>query len=222
MDRRIVSLFFTVLLVLTWPVASSAEFRMRWTEVDLVLDRDGKAEVTYQVRWTCRGANLHGFYFEGFQESPVFDYAGSYAVDQTGRRYGLSIKRLSNKKYDVVLENGQAFHDGEITYVLRYAADLQASGNVTLTDSKSSGRLAVFNWSPVQWADYLEHEAVKVYYPVPIEPLNSMTRELERVKFMTEKFVNERYRIDYSPVKGKDNSDLLRVLYYREKLPSRY
>jgi hypothetical protein len=127
----------------------------------------------------------------------------------------LSIKPLSAKKYDVVLANGQAFHDGEITYVLRYAADLQASGNVTLTDSKTSGRLAVFNWAPVQWEDSLDHEAVKVYYPVPVEPLNGMTKELERVKFLTEKFVNAQYRIDYSAVKGKDGSDLLRVLFYR-------
>ncbi len=61
----------------------------------MVLDKDGKAQVSYAVRWKCRGANFHGFYFKGFQEDPAFDYANAYALDQNNTRYPLEIKRLT-------------------------------------------------------------------------------------------------------------------------------
>jgi len=49
-------------------------------------NKDGKAQVGYAVRWSARNANLHGFYFEGFQEEPVFDYDSAYAEDNTSSR----------------------------------------------------------------------------------------------------------------------------------------
>jgi len=60
---------------------------LKWAETDVVLDRDGRARVTYQVRWRCSDADLHGFYFEGFLENPAFDHNGAYAVDQSGQRF---------------------------------------------------------------------------------------------------------------------------------------
>lgn len=59
--------------------AEAGGFSLRWVEADVVLDKDGKAQVSYAVRWKCRGANFHGFYFKGFQEDPAFDYANADA-----------------------------------------------------------------------------------------------------------------------------------------------
>ena len=44
----------------------AGSFKLRWVEVDVILDKDAKAQVSYTVRWSADNGNLHGFYFEGF------------------------------------------------------------------------------------------------------------------------------------------------------------
>ena len=176
MRKKIFSVFIlSVFCFLSITSLCQAGFKLRWVEINVVLDKDGKAQITYAVRWTCQNADLHGFYFEGFVGSPVFDYENACAVDEKGNRYSLEIKKLSLKKYDIVLAEGKAFNNGEITYFFRYANDLQTSGNLTQTDS-DFGRLAVFNWAPVQWDEDLEHETVIVQYPISL-PLQSVSEE---------------------------------------------
>jgi len=202
-------------------LALAGGFRMNWVESEVILDKDGKAQVSYTVRWTGTGGQLHGFYFEGFQETPVFDSAKAYAVDNAGRRYGLDIKRLSSTKYDIVLANGEAFSNGEITYFFRYACDLQASGNLTQTIADGR-KLAVFNWSPVQWDDALEHEALVVRYPVELASAKVDDAVLAKLNFRTEKFVNERYMIDYPTVANAAGKHIFSTRFFRKNLDSRY
>jgi len=81
------TIFFLITLIFLVSLAAPAwcgSFKMRWVEVDVVLDPDGKARVSYAVRWACRGADLHGFYFEGFAGVPRFNDLDAHAVDENG------------------------------------------------------------------------------------------------------------------------------------------
>ncbi|MFA5261953.1 MAG: hypothetical protein WC450_12065, partial [Candidatus Omnitrophota bacterium] len=218
------TIFFIFLLIFHISLATPAwcgQFKMRWVEVDVVLDPDGKALVSYAVRWSCRGADLHGFYFEGFAGLPRFNYLDAHAVGEDGTRYPLDIIYLSSHKYDIVLSEGQAFHEGEVTYRFSYETDLQESGHVVLTESQH-GRLAVFNWAPVQWSDALEHETVVIHYPVVMETSNISPEYLSSVKFMTEKYVNQQYSIDYPAAANAEGNPVLTVRFHRNNLPPRY
>jgi hypothetical protein len=201
--------------------AAAAGPHMLWNEVDVVLDRDGKAQVSYTSRWDTSGGTLHGFYFEGFQETPVFDLNNAYALDGAGNRYPLAINRLSGTKYDIILADGKAFTGGEVTYFFRYAADLEASGNVTQTMAGDK-QLTVFNWAPVQWDDPLRHQALTVHFPAEIDAPITGDKVPEALNWRTEKFVNEQYKIDYPVVKDAAGKDVFSVRFYREDLGSRY
>lgn len=93
----------------------SAGFRLKFVEVDVLRDKDAKAQISYTRQWLGDNANFHGFYFERFSGTPVFDYENAYAVDQSGKRYNLDIKKLSTRKYDIILSEGQAFNNEQIT-----------------------------------------------------------------------------------------------------------
>ncbi len=80
-------LLVATLLVADGPVAL-AQGAMDWVEVELVLDGDGRATVTYQARWRTSGT-MHGFYFQGEAARPRF--RGGEAEVPGGRRVPLSI-----------------------------------------------------------------------------------------------------------------------------------
>ncbi|HPN56547.1 MAG TPA: hypothetical protein PLD92_06845, partial [Candidatus Omnitrophota bacterium] len=223
MFKKKIILFFAILILFISLDAPAwcGSFKLRWVEVDVVLDADGKAHVSYAVRWSCQGADLHGFYFEGFAGRPRFNDLDAHAVDEKGTRYPLDITFLSDRKYDIVLAGGQAFHDGEITYRFNYETDLQESGHVVLTESQD-GRLVVFNWAPVQWSDALEHETVTVHYPVVMNTPEGSPEALSAVNFLTEKYVNQRYKIDYPAATNAQGNPVFTVRFHRDDLPSRY
>lgn len=210
-----------ILALLLLPSWAGAGFDTKWVETEVVLDRDGKGQVAYAVRWSAHGRDLHGFYFEGAAETPVFDHKGAYAVDDRGGRYGLEIKHVSGNKYDIILADGQGFQGGDITYFFRYAADFQAAGTLTQTMAGDK-RLAVFNWSPVQWDEPLEHMTVKVIYPFPIAGGQVGEPELKGVNFMTEKFVNKEYLIDYPATDNGKGETLFTVRYHRSAPGTKY
>ena len=62
-----------------------ADFQMKSVSVDVLLHSDGNADIRYAVSWKCRKAQLHGFYFEGFQETPRFQSGKCLAIDHNGR-----------------------------------------------------------------------------------------------------------------------------------------
>lgn len=79
------------LLALTF-AAPQGPAEIRFVETSVDLRRDGSAVVLYTVQWAVRRGELHGFFFEGNDRLRVGMAADdSYAVDDAGRRYGLSI-----------------------------------------------------------------------------------------------------------------------------------
>lgn len=192
---------------------------LRWVEVDVSLDKNGMASITYSVRYSAQGFNLHGFYFEGFSERPVFDYKNCKAIADNGKTYGLDIKRISSRKYDIVLANHE-FYRGEITYIFHYYADLAQSGNLDYTKSEY-GRLAVLHWSPVQWDESLEHMTVVIHYPIELTDNTVVNYDLEMFNFRTEKFMNQNYSIDYYGQK-EDNKHFFTVRLHKERLSAKY
>lgn len=210
-------------LALLWPVrpCGAAGFKMDWVESEVVLDRVGGAMISYAVRWTAAGEPLHGFDFEGFQETPVFDAARAYALDAAGNRYPLEIRKVSEKKYDISLSGGRAFTDGAITYFFRYTADLEGAGLLTQTYAGEK-RLAVFNWAPVQWQDPLAHQAVTVWLPVTTPDAKPGPDFFEKIGFRTEKFVNERFTIDHPSARNSSGENVVSARFFRRGLESRY
>ena len=122
---------FVAAVVLTGIAAprASADGKLQWVEVDVSLRPDLRASVTYNVCWRSRG-NLHGFYFEGVEENPVFDTATAKAwYDSNSKSLPLSIEKMSGKKWDIILADGKAIHSGDVIYQFTYAADLGRNGN---------------------------------------------------------------------------------------------
>src|SRR5512143_1909881 len=87
-----------------------AQGAVQWVEVEIVLDENGRATVTYQARWHTTGT-MHGFYFQGEAARPTF--RGGQAELPGGRRVPLSIAPAGAKRWDVVLEGGEAWGPGD-------------------------------------------------------------------------------------------------------------
>ena len=102
---------------------------------------------------------LHGFYFESRDRLPVgMAVDASYAVDSSGRRYALSMRKVGARKWDIVLANGQGVSSGTVTYVFVCQTDFARAGYVAPTRSADGRKLGVFNWAPSQW-DEAAHQA---------------------------------------------------------------
>jgi len=233
--RHAVRLFAVSALVAVclWLAAGTARAavsaRLQWVEVDVGLREDGKADIVYKVRWNVSSGEMHGFYLEGMQETPVFNFETSHA-EAGGRTYPLSITKVGKRKYDVVLAGGKALGPGENTYIVHYAADLVDSRNLGLTEAPDLGPLVVLGWAPVQWDEALEHYTVYVHYPVEVPPERAAVEGevrkvapefLEEVVFRTEKFMNEQYLIDYRATPSGGN-DWLTILLHKKSAPAKF
>ena len=161
--RRLIAVtapLLSLMLLLGSAAPAAAQGRLRWVEVELVLDDAGRATVTYQVRWQTTGT-MHGFYFQGEQATP--QWKGGTAELPGGRNVPLSITDAGGK-WDVVLAAGEAWGPGEATYTFAYEADLAAAGQVAVTHDLQGRAQAVLNWSPVAWDEPLEHETLAVTF----------------------------------------------------------
>jgi hypothetical protein len=59
MPKKIfLALIFLISSLLICSLVCRAGFRLKWVEVDVILDKDGKAQISYTIRWSCRNANL--------------------------------------------------------------------------------------------------------------------------------------------------------------------
>lgn len=200
-----------------WPDAT-----MKWVEIDLSPRVNGQADVIYQIHWKVSGFDLHGFYFEGFGNAPpVFKYDECRAYGSDGSKFNLSIRQMSGQRYDVILANGAAFRNGEITYSLRYACDLARAGYLGRTKSQF-GELVYLNWAPAEWDYSLEHETVMVHYPIAVDGKAVTTQTLAKVNFRTEPFMNNRYSIDYYGQPDDSGRFWLTVRVHAKSLPSKY
>lgn len=190
--RTILLGWLMVITAAAWPAS-----KKRWVEIDLSPRLNGQADLIYKIRYSVSNFDLHGFYFQGTGAVlPVFKYDECRAVADDGRSFGLSIRRLADGRYDVVLANGAAFRNGEITYTLRYACDLARAGFLGRTQSQF-GDLVYLNWAPVEWDTALEHMTVMVHYPIAVEGKEVAPELLQKVGFRTEPFMNQQYSIDY-------------------------
>ena len=80
MNPRLLLLCATALLAAS-AAPALAQGQMDWVEVQLALDGDGHAAVTYETRWRTSGT-MHGFYFQGEAATPRF--RGGEAVIRRG------------------------------------------------------------------------------------------------------------------------------------------
>ena len=194
-----------------------AQGKMDWVEVQLALDGDGRAAVTYETRWRTSGT-MHGFYFQGEAATPRF--RGGEAVIPGGQRVPLAITPAEGNRWDVVLAGGQAWGPGEATYTFSYDADLAAAGLVAVTRPPDGPPLTVFNWSPVEWDEPLEHETLVVRFtsaPAPRAGTLSL-EDAAAAGLRTEPWVNERYLITY---RGEGDPPSLWVRFHQDRVPAR-
>ena len=113
-----------------------------------------------------------------------------------------------------------AWGPGEATYTFSYDADLAAAGLVAVTRPPDGPPLIVFNWSPVEWDEPLEHETLVVRFAsVPAPRAGTLSLEdAAAAGLRTEPWVNERYRITY---RGEGDPPTLWVRFHQERVPAR-
>lgn len=215
-----IALIVTALLVASAAFAHAVTTALKWVEVDLSLKANGKATLTYKIRYNVLEGKMRGFYFQGFNGAmPKFADDKCHAITSGGRKHGLSITEVESGKYDIVLANGAA-ETGEITYILLYDTDLFDSGMLGYTDSKF-GKLAYLDWAPNEWGKPMEHETIYLHYPIKVKGKTVDKALLKKVGFKTEKFVNANYLISYygQPYNGKN---YLTVRFHKKNPPARY
>jgi hypothetical protein len=204
--KKILTAIMLILFCAPFGIAVGAlKVDLQWVETDLSLNSNGGAIIVYKMCYRILSGRMHGFYFEGFgNQAPLFDFPSCKAIDSRGKEYPLSIEKLSPTKYDVLLAGGRDL-GGVVTFILVYASDLAASGNLAATVSPTGEKLAVLNWSTVGWDEPIEHYTLSVHYPIAIEKDELTPQEMEQFTFRTEKWMNERYLISYyaQPYKGK-------------------
>jgi hypothetical protein len=195
---------------------------IRFVETDVDLRSDGSAILAYTVQWQVLSGELHGFYFENQDRLPLgMAVDSSYAVDSNRNRYRLSISRVDDRRWDIVLADGQGVGSGTVTYVFVIQTHFSRPGYVAPTTAEGGRELVVFNWSPVQWdeADRQEHYTLKVLTPFEI-PSGVAPRDyvLDNDLVLTEPWVNKQYLIDYQ----RGPSGRLLVVFHKERPGNRY
>ncbi|NIM49926.1 MAG: hypothetical protein GTN62_06530, partial [Gemmatimonadales bacterium] len=204
------------------PVGQAGPGEIRFVETSVDLRQDGSAVVLYAVQWAVVRGELHGFYFEG-NERLVVDLVSedSYAIDGAGRRYDLSIRRVSRDRWDIVLARGQGVSSGTVTFFFSFLTNFASAGYLAPTTSPEGRELAVFNWSPVQWneARNQDHYTLNVLLPHTLDPDVDPRRYVQdRQAVLTERWVNEKFRIDYQ----RGEADRLRLVFHRDRPGNRY
>jgi hypothetical protein len=215
---------FMILSMASFAIAGQG--RLQFVETEVNLFPDGRASVEYVVRYTVISGEFHGFYFEGFDRlTPIFDRNNASAIDSRGNTYGLDIKKISSDKYDIVLANGIGISSGYVTYRFRFAAGMSEAGYLAHTTAARGQKLIVFNWSPTEWDQPLEHYTVKVVYPIrytsPQTDRSSIEAELLTRGFATERFMNQEYKIDYR-LRKVGGEQHIEVLLHKEKARTKY
>ena len=99
---------------------------IQFVETSVDLRADGSAVVLYAVQWAVVRGEMHGFYFEGNDRLVVerFD-ANSYALDNNGQRYDLSISEVSRGRWDIVLAGGQGVSSGTLTFFFSFQTNFK-------------------------------------------------------------------------------------------------
>jgi hypothetical protein len=196
-------LVLVVLLIPTLNVNASPIANLGFVETDVILSPDGEAIVSYTVRYNLiQGKTMLAFTMAGFDRiNPAFDKDNCWVITEDNTSYGINIVNLGDGKFKIINSNEQRLGGKYLTYKLRFVADMAAAGYLDHTSPGDGKNLTVFNWAPVQWDESMEHYTVSINYPLEY-PQKSGTREeveqfLHDSDFSTEKWMNERYLIDY-------------------------
>jgi len=100
--------FFSILLVLIIPtcvkVDASDIANLGFVETDVILQPDGKAIVSYTVRYNLvPGKTMLAFTMSGFDKlSPVFDTENAWVITDDNTSYPIDIVNLGNGYYDII------------------------------------------------------------------------------------------------------------------------
>lgn len=198
-----------------------------FVETDVILFPDGKAIVSYTVRYNLNpGKTMLAFTVEGFGRlNPVFDEEYSCVITDDNISHEIDIINLGDGKYDIVNSGNQRLGGEYLTYKFRFAADMAEAGYLERTTSEEGKKLVVFNWAPFQWDEPMEHYTVTVNYPLEYENKDASREEIESFllenDFATEKWMNEEYLIDYRVVE-LDSVRRVQVLLHKENPKAGY
>ncbi len=226
MKKRL--LFLLIFLIAAPGLLHAGSGQINFVETEVDLRADGSAVVAYTVQWQVMSGEMHGFYFEGIERLQISRFSSdSYAVDSGGNHYGLSISRVNSGKWDIILAGGQGVSFGTLTYVFYFETDFAAAGYVAETTSVAETtandglQLVVFNWAPVQWdeAHNQDHYTLTLLTPYEL-PVGQQPRQYvdDNQLVLTEKWVNERYKIDYQ----RSESKRLQVVFHRDRPGNMY
>ncbi|MGD9493629.1 MAG: hypothetical protein AB7V36_09785 [Bacteroidales bacterium] len=189
-----------VLLITTQLFAGTG--KVDFIECTVDLQPSGKAVIGYCVRYTVVEGELHGFYFSGLDRLEIESFSDkNYAIDKNGNRFDLSISNVGGKKYDIVLANGKGIGSGYVTYFFWFETNFSSAGYLGTTTSENGKNLVYFDWAPTEWdsdATGMHHYTLKILTPFkPSFSFNVRERVYADSLIMTEKWMNEKYEIDF-------------------------
>ena len=178
--------------------------------------------VGYTVQYRVISGEMHGFYFSGNSRLEIdFIYDKCYALDDSGNKYGLSIKNVDSDKWDIILADGKGVSRGNLTYFFYFNTDFSKAGYLAKTITDENQKLIVLNWSPVQWDEAYnqDHYSLEIITPFNLPAnINNIREYIDQNKLiLTEPWMNTEYRIDYK----KSNTGKLKIIFYK-KNPGNY
>ncbi len=193
---------------------------LRSVEIDLFIRPDGKADIFYSLDWYVPTGDMSGFYFEGFGETPVFNYNMCFADLENNQRVPLEIIKINNNKYDIILADSRRF-SGQAIYFLNYGTEFLQSGFIGLTVSNEFGELFYFDWAPVQWDESLEHRTLRIILPVTVAPDEDFWGFAEAIDLRTEQYVNSANKIDYFASEGDRGTYYFTIRFHQDNVSAR-
>lgn len=224
MNKKILAILM-LLFVLFMPAVNanaSSIANLGFVETEVILLPEGDAIVTYTIRYNIiPGKTMLAFTLQGFDRlNPVFDRDNCWVImDDDNTSYGVNIVNNGDGKYRISNANEQRLGGEYLTYKVRFTADMASAGYLAPTTSEEGRNLTVFNWAPVQWDEAMEHYAVSITYPLEYPQQSATREEVEQFLvdngFATEKWMNERYSIDYK-VETLEGTPRVQVLLYKK------
>ena len=216
-------IFSLTLIFVCIAVVLAGKGEIEFVECDVDIKANGNAVIGYTVRYKVISGELHGFYFNGNDRLVINSFSDkSYAVDDNGTSYKLSITDMYNGTYDIVLADGNGVSTGTVTYFFWFETNMAAAGYLGGTTAADSSSLVFFDWSPVIWdydADNMNHYTLKILFPFSAPEMPNIREWVYNDSIvLTEKYLNENYLIDY--VKGP--AERLQMIIHKNNPPASF
>ena len=136
-------LILFILLFQPTNIYASEIANLGFVETDVILFTDGKAVVSYTVRYNLvPGKTMLAFTMEGFDKlNPVFDTEHAYVITDDNTSHKIDIIHLGGDKYDIINANNQRLGGEYLTYKFRFIADMAKAGYLNRTTSEDGKNL---------------------------------------------------------------------------------